>query len=48
MEYSKDIFKKEKEYLLQTYKRIPMEISHGKGVYLFPKMVRNIWIFFQV
>jgi len=26
---------KEKEFLLQTYKRIPLDISHGEGVYLF-------------
>lgn len=26
---------KEKELLLQTYKRIPLDISHGEGVYLF-------------
>jgi predicted acetylornithine/succinylornithine family transaminase len=26
---------KEKEFLLQTYKRIPLDISHGEGVYLY-------------
>jgi acetylornithine/N-succinyldiaminopimelate aminotransferase len=29
------VFNKEEELLLHTYKRIPIEISHGKGVYLF-------------
>jgi acetylornithine/N-succinyldiaminopimelate aminotransferase len=35
MKDSKDIFKLEKEFLIQTYKRIPIEISHGKGVFLY-------------
>jgi acetylornithine/N-succinyldiaminopimelate aminotransferase len=35
MKYPDNIFKKEEELLLQTYKRIPIEISHGEGVYLF-------------
>ena len=35
MEKFKEIFIKEQEYLLQTYKCIPIKISHGKGVYLF-------------
>ena len=35
METNKDIFKLEQEFLLQTYKRIPINISHGDGVYLF-------------
>ena len=30
-----NIFHREEEYLLHTYKRIPIEISHGEGVYLF-------------
>jgi predicted acetylornithine/succinylornithine family transaminase len=34
MKYPENIFKKEEELLLQTYKRIPIEISHGEGVYL--------------
>ncbi|OGU67591.1 MAG: hypothetical protein A2W30_05475 [Ignavibacteria bacterium RBG_16_36_9] len=29
------MFDNEEDYLLQTYKRIPIEISHGEGVYLF-------------
>ena len=30
-----NIFHREEEYLLHTYKRIPIKISHGEGVYLF-------------
>ena len=30
-----NIFLREEEYLLHTYKRIPIKISHGEGVYLF-------------
>ena len=32
-----NIFEKEKEIFLPTYNRIPLEISHGEGVYLFDK-----------
>jgi acetylornithine aminotransferase len=32
-----NIFEKEKEIFLSTYLRIPIEISHGEGVYLFDK-----------
>ncbi|PJA98609.1 MAG: aspartate aminotransferase family protein [Ignavibacteriales bacterium CG_4_9_14_3_um_filter_30_11] len=32
-----DIFDKEKKYFLQTYKRIPIEIVSGSGVYLSAK-----------
>jgi acetylornithine/N-succinyldiaminopimelate aminotransferase len=35
MENSINIFEREEELLLQTYKRIPIEISHGEGVYLY-------------
>jgi len=35
MNYQSNIFHKEEVYLLQTYKRIPIVISHGEGVYLF-------------
>jgi len=35
METHKDIFQLEQEFLLQTYKRIPINISHGEGVYLY-------------
>ena len=47
MEYSKDILKKEQEYLLQTYKRIPIKISHGKGVYLFTEDGKKYLDFFS-
>ncbi len=47
MEYSKDIFIKEQEYLLQTYKRIPIKISHGKGVYLFTEDGKKYLDFFS-
>ncbi|PJA98824.1 MAG: aspartate aminotransferase family protein, partial [Ignavibacteria bacterium CG_4_9_14_3_um_filter_36_18] len=32
-----NIFEKEKKYFLPTYNRIPIDLSHGKGVYLFAK-----------
>src|SRR4030065_2133921 len=35
MENSINIFEREEEFLLQTYKRIPIQISHGEGVYLY-------------
>lgn len=35
MKDSKDILENEKKYILQTYKRISLQISHGKGVYLY-------------
>jgi len=35
MENSINIFEREEEVLLQTYKRIPIQISHGEGVYLY-------------
>lgn len=47
MENSEDIFKKEQEYLLQTYKRIPIKISHGKGVYLFTEDGKKYLDFFS-
>jgi len=47
MEYSKDIFIKEQEYLLQTYKRIPIKISHGKGVYIFTEDGKKYLDFFS-
>ncbi len=47
MEYSSDIFKMEKDFLLATYKRIPVEISHGKGVYLFSKDGKKYLDFFS-
>lgn len=47
MEYFKDIFEKEKEYILQTYKRIPIKVSHGKGVYLFSEGGKKYLDFFS-
>ena len=32
-----NIFEKEKQYFIQTYKRIPLDISHGEGVHLITK-----------
>jgi acetylornithine/N-succinyldiaminopimelate aminotransferase len=32
-----DLLEKEKEYFIHTYKRIPVDISHGEGVHLFDK-----------
>ena len=32
-----NLAEKEKEYLFHTYKRLPLEIEHGEGVYLFSK-----------
>jgi predicted acetylornithine/succinylornithine family transaminase len=47
MEYSKDILIDEPEYLLQTYSRIPIKISHGKGVYLFTEDGKKYLDFFS-
>jgi predicted acetylornithine/succinylornithine family transaminase len=35
MYHQSNFFKQEESYLLQTYKRIPIQISHGEGVYLY-------------
>ena len=43
----KDLLKKEQEFLLQTYKRIPIEISYGEGVYLFTKDGKKYLDFFS-
>jgi len=40
------IFDNEKKYLLNTYKRIPIEISHGEGVYLYSKDRKKYLDFF--
>jgi acetylornithine/N-succinyldiaminopimelate aminotransferase len=32
-----DLFEKDKNYFLHTYKRIPVDIAYGKGVYLYDK-----------
>ena len=47
MEANKNIFKLEKEFLLQTYKRIPIDISYGEGVYLFSKDGKRYIDFFS-
>jgi predicted acetylornithine/succinylornithine family transaminase len=43
----KNIFEKEKELFLPTYKRIPIDISHGKGVYLYDKNRKKYLDFFS-
>lgn len=35
MYHQSNFFKREESFLLQTYKRIPIQISHGEGVYLY-------------
>lgn len=40
------IFEKEKELFLQTYKRIPVDISYGEGVYLYDKNGKRYLDFF--
>ena len=47
MKYPDNIFKKEEELLLQTYKRIPIEISHGEGVYLYSEDGKKYLDFFS-
>ena len=42
-----NIFEKEKELFLSTYKRIPIDISHGKGVYLYDKNGKKYLDFFS-
>lgn len=37
MKDNNNILRREKEILLQTYNRIPLDISHGEGVYLISK-----------
>ena len=41
------ILEKEKEFFLQTYKRIPVDISHGEGVYLYDKNGNKYLDFFS-
>jgi predicted acetylornithine/succinylornithine family transaminase len=41
------ILEKEKEFFLQTYKRIPVDISHGDGVYLYDKNGKKYLDFFS-
>jgi len=45
--YPRDIFDSEEEYLLHTYKRIPIEIAYGDGVYLFTKDGKKYLDFFS-
>ena len=47
MKNSKNLFDLEQEFLLQTYQRIPLEISHGDGVYLFTKDGKKYLDFFS-
>jgi acetylornithine/N-succinyldiaminopimelate aminotransferase len=47
MNYPKDIFEKEEEFLLQTYKRIPIKISYGEGVYIFTEDGKKYLDFFS-
>lgn len=42
-----NIISKEKEFLLQTYNRIPLEISHGEGVYIITKDGKKYLDFFS-
>lgn len=43
----KNLFEKEKELFLHTYKRIPVIISHGEGVYLYDKDGKKYLDFFS-
>lgn len=43
----KNILKIEEEYLLQTYRRIPIKITHGKGAYLFTEDGKKYLDFFS-
>ena len=47
MEQLSNVFQLEEEFLLQTYKRIPIEINHGDGVYLFSKNGKKYLDFFS-
>lgn len=40
-------FDKDKEYLVHIYKRLPVEISHGEGVFLFSKDSKKYLDFFS-
>lgn len=42
-----NIYNREEKFLLHTYKRIPIEISHGEGVYLFSKDGKKYLDFFS-
>jgi len=47
MASTENSFKLEEEYLLHMYKRMPIEISHGEGVYLFSKEGKKYLDFFS-
>lgn len=40
-------FHRDEEYIIHTYKRLPIEITHGEGVYLFSKDGRKFLDFFS-
>lgn len=40
-------FNRDEEYIVHTYKRLPIEITHGEGVYLFSKDGRKFLDFFS-
>jgi acetylornithine/N-succinyldiaminopimelate aminotransferase len=42
-----NIFEKENEFFLSTYKRIPIEIERGEGVYLYNKLGNKYLDFFS-
>lgn len=47
MKDNNNILRREKEILLQTYNRIPLDISHGEGVYLISKDGKKYQDFFS-
>lgn len=47
MDYPTNIQEKEEEFLLRTYKRIPIQISYGEGVYLFSENGKKYLDFFS-
>ena len=42
-----DLFKKEKEYFIHTYNRIPVDLAYGEGVHLFDKKGNRYLDFFS-
>lgn len=47
MSKKKSFFSRDKNAILNTYKRIPLEISHGEGVYLISKEGKRYLDFFS-
>lgn len=47
MSEQNNLFKREAEYLIQTYNRIPIEIEYGEGVYLYDKDGKKYLDFFS-